>query len=142
MAFAGSCLCGAVGYTIHRSHLNAVHCYCGMCRKAHGTAFSTHVIARPDQVSWRSGQDKLVRYQSSATGFREFCGACGTHIVVHGQSGDGTLAFPAGTLDGDPELTIVGHIFAADRVSWYEIADALPQHVAWPPGFGPDANES
>ena len=139
MGFKGGCLCGSIRYEIHRRHLNAMHCYCSMCRKAHGTAFSTHVMARPDQVEWSHGESTLRAYRSSATGYRKFCPACGSHLLVHGQTGDDTLAIPAGTLDGNPPLTILGHMYVVECVSWYTISDELPRHPAWPPGHGPVA---
>ncbi len=142
MAFSGGCLCGGVRYEILRKHLNAMHCYCAMCRKAHGTAFSTHAMARPEQVVWTRGRAALIPYESSPGAFREFCGRCGTHMLVHGQSGEDTLAIPAGTLDGAPELTILGHMFTRDLVPWHRIDDDLPQHEAWPPGFGPGEDRS
>ena len=131
--FPGGCLCGAVRYEIERKFLNAMHCYCGMCRKAHGTAYSTHVMLRPDHMRWLAGRERLVAYRSSAAGVREFCPVCGTHVLVHGQTGDDMLAVPAGTLDGDPPLTVRGHMFVADCVQWYRIADDLQQHAGWPP---------
>jgi hypothetical protein len=134
--FAGGCLCGANRYEIDRRHLNAMHCYCEMCRKAHGTAFSTHLIVRPGQLRWISGGD-LIPYESSPDAYREFCPTCGTHLVVHGQSGDDTLAIPAGTLDGKPPVTIIGHMYTGELVPWYRITDDLPQHERWPPGYGP-----
>ncbi len=138
--FQGGCLCGAIRYSIARKHLNARHCYCDMCRRAHGTAFSTHVLARPDQVSFVSGTTARKCYESSTDAFREFCPVCGTHMLVHGQSGDGSWAIPAGTLDGDPEIHIRGHMFTAERVRWHQITDSLPQHPGWPPGFGGNAS--
>ena len=65
MAFVGGCLCGACRYEIDRKYLNAIHCYCGMCRKAHGTAFSTHVALRRDQFRWLEGEPQVVPYESS-----------------------------------------------------------------------------
>ncbi len=132
--FAGGCLCGAIRYEISRKYLNAMHCYCQMCRRAHGTAFSTHLIVKPQQLAWTRG--RLRPYESSPDAYREFCQDCGSHMLVHGQSGDGTLSVPAGTLDGDPPITIIGHMYTEELVGWYEIADDLPQHKQWPPGFG------
>lgn len=128
----GGCLCGDVRYQVTRSHLIAVHCYCGMCRKAHGGAFSTHVPMRRDQ--FQLSQGTLHQFSSSPEGVREFCPACGSHILVHGQTADGSVAVPLGTFDGDPEVAITGHIFVKDKVSWYVIADDLPQFEGWPPG--------
>ena len=140
MTFTGGCLCGSIRYEVRRKHLNAIHCYCGMCRKVHGTAFSTHIIvAKPDQLVWVQGKERLKVYESSPNAYREFCERCGTHIFVHGQAGDDTAAIPAGTFDGDPGLTIVGHMYVENQVSWFSISDDLPQHPRWPPGLGPGA---
>jgi hypothetical protein len=43
----------------------------------------------------------------------------------------------AGTVDGDPVATPPEHIFVGSSASWYDIANALPQHDEWPPGFAP-----
>lgn len=130
--FAGGCLCGFIRYKINRSHLGAVNCYCGMCRKAHGGAYSTHIPMRREQFDLLEGE--LTQRNSSTHGCREFCPRCGSHILVHGQTTDGSVAVPAGTLDGDPKLIINSHIFVADKVSWYHITDDLPQYLSWPPG--------
>lgn len=139
MAFTGGCLCGAIRYQIERARLKAMHCYCEMCRRAHGTAFSTHCIVPPAQLHWLTGHNLRHAYESSPGAYREFCLHCGTHLLVHGQSGDGNLAVPAGTLDGDPPLILLGHMFTSECVRWYQIDDSLPQHKTWPAGFGPDA---
>ena len=128
MAFMGGCLCGQCRYRIDRRFLNAMHCYCSMCRKAHGTAYSTHAMTRPDQFHWLPGSPALIAYESSEGAFREFCPTCGTHLKVHGQTPEDLLAIPAGTLDGDPPLTLIGHMFTADCVSWHVIQDDLPRH--------------
>ena len=139
MAFTGGCLCGAIRFELQRKFLNAIHCYCGMCRKAHGTAFSTHVSARLDQLNWLQGKELLEAYESSPGAYREFCGQCGTHVLVHGQTNDNGVAVPAGTLDGDPPLNIVGHMYTESQVSWFKIADDYPQHAEWPPGIQPQS---
>ena len=56
------------------------------------------------------------------------------------QTGDGTYAVRGGTLDGDPTLEILGHMYVEECVSWYQIGDDLPQHARWPAGFGPSAS--
>lgn len=136
-AFLGGCSCGGRRYAITRKFLNAMHCHCRMCRLAHGAGFSTHVIVRPDQFRWTHDASALIAFESSPEAFREFCAVCGTHVLVHGQTGDDTLAIPAGTLDDPVELTVLGHMFVGDRAPWVNIEDDLPQHAQWPPGFGP-----
>ncbi|MEM7220278.1 MAG: GFA family protein [Pseudomonadota bacterium] len=134
--FPGGCLCGGVRYRIERRFLNAMHCHCDMCQRVHGGAFSTHLIVRPQQLVWERGEAELVEYASSASGRRLFCPICGAQMLIHGQSGDGTLAVPAGTLDGDPPLTILGHMFAAEALAWSVADPDLPRYPGWPPGFG------
>ena len=136
MSMQGGCLCGAIRYAIVGNRLNAVNCYCSMCRQAHGTAYSTHATFNPARLTWLQGQKNLVRMESSPGGVREFCADCGSHILVYGQSGDDALSVPAGTLDGDAMITLVAHIFVADCVSWHTIQDDLPRYDAWPPGYG------
>ena len=137
MPFSGQCLCAKHRYEIDRKHLNAMHCYCQMCRRAHGTAFSTHLIVRPDEITWLSDRKELTAFESSQKAYREFCPACGSHLLVHGQSGDENLAVPAGTLDGKLDVTILGHMYVEELVPWHHIADDLPQYQQWPPGYGP-----
>ena len=140
--FTGGCLCGALRYRLDRRHLNAMHCHCQMCRKAHGTAFSTHVVCRPDQFEWLPGHDGRKAYVSSPGAAREFCPDCGAHVLVHGQSGDGNFAVPAGTLDGAPDITILGHMYVDEQVPWLELDDDLPRYADWPPGFGSRKNNT
>ena len=132
--FTGGCLCGRVRYELQRKFLNAMHCHCSMCQRAHGGAYSTHLVFRADQLNWLSGRETLTAYESSQDAFREFCPQCGSQMLIHGQTGDGTLAIPAGTLDGDPALTLRGHMFVADRLAWADSDDSLPEYQGWPPG--------
>ena len=128
----GGCLCGHVRYRVERSHLSAVNCYCGMCRRAHGGTYSTHVPMRREQFQIVTGA--LEQFASSQRGRREFCGRCGTHVLVHGQNPDDSVAVPAGTLDGNPEVALTGHFFVREKVDWHPIRDDLPQYEGWPPG--------
>ena len=135
MAFTGGCLCGKVRYELDRKFLNAIHCHCSMCQRAHGGAYSTHLAFRADQLNWLTGRELLVAYESSKGAYREFCSACGSHILIHGQTGDDSLSIPAGTLDGDPPITDLGQIFVDDRLHWATPDPAAPQHPGWPPGI-------
>lgn len=110
MAFEGRCVFGQIHYRLTRRILNAAHCYCSICRRAHGTGFSTHVASRPDQLRFPTGT--LIDYESSPSAVRSFFPHCSRRTLIPGQSGGRDFAIPAGTLDG------------------------LPQHQGWPPGFG------
>lgn len=137
MAFTGGCLCGKVRYELDRKFLNAIHCHCSMCQRAHGGAYSTHLAFRADQLNWLTGRELLVAYESSKGAYREFCSACGSHILIHGQTGDDSLSIPAGTLDGDPPITDLGQIFVNDRLHWATPDPDAPQYPGWPPSIKP-----
>ncbi len=130
--YRGRCLCGAIEFALTRRHLGAVNCYCSMCRRAHGTAFSTHVPMRRDQFVLERGE--LTAFASSTHGRREFCAACGSHVLVHGQTKDASVAVPAGLLDDIDKVEVQSHIFVEEKAAWQPIADELPQHVGWPAG--------
>jgi len=136
VSFTGRCLCNTVRYQINRKHLNAMHCHCRMCQQVHGGAYSTHLVVRPQQLEWLAGREQLQAYESSPNAFREFCTRCGSQMLIYGQTGDETLAIPAGTLDGDPHLTELGHMFVNSERAWAAPAADLPRHPGWPPGFG------
>jgi hypothetical protein len=132
----GSCLCGAVRYEINGSFKMMGHCHCGMCRKANGAAFVTWGIIDPGQFRWTSGEQLVRAYESSPGRQRGFCRNCGSQLVSMHSSVVGEIV--VGTLDDDPGTRPTEHIFVGAKASWYEIADALPQHAEWPPGLSAD----
>lgn len=129
----GSCLCGSVRFEVARSYLSAVNCYCGMCRRAHGSSYSTHVAMRREQFRLIAGE--LSVFTSSNEGRREFCQFCGSHVLVHGQTADDSVAVPAGLFEQGAPIEVTAHIFVKDKVAWQSIDDNLPQHDSWPPGI-------
>lgn len=139
MPYRGRCLCGAVVFELERSRLAAMHCHCTMCQRAHGTAYSTHVLAKANEVRWVAGREWLTTYRSSEEGTRQFCSRCGSQIVAADQAGAGFWGIPVGLLEDDPELRLLGHMYTADRRRWVNLDDGLPRHSGWPPGTGPTA---
>jgi len=137
MIVRGRCLCGGVRFEIERSRLSAMHCHCIMCQRAHGTAYSTHVVAKAGQVRWIAGRELLATYQSSEVGTRQFCSRCGAQIVAADQAGPGLWGIPVGLLEDDPKLRLLGHMYVANKRHWVALDDALPRYGAWPPGSGP-----
>jgi len=133
----GSCLCGTLRYEVSGPFNGMVNCHCSMCRKHHGTAFATFVAAPYESFKWISGENDVVRYQSSEKGYRPFCRICGSVAPTLAPS-MGLVIVPAGNLEGDlgvkPEL----HMFVGSKAPGTSIADSLPQHDAWPPAFGGD----
>jgi hypothetical protein len=130
----GACLCGAVTFSIGPPYRWFAYCHCSLCRKHHGSLFGLGLGVARDRLEWRSGNDDVVHYRATAAFERPFCRHCGS--TVPAVSHDARYwHVPAGLLDGDPGERPRSHIFVASKSPLHEIADALPQHAAYPPGI-------
>jgi hypothetical protein len=110
------------------------HCHCSRCRKAHGAAFATYLMAPAEGFRIERGKEQIHPYESTPGFHRPSCERCGS-VVPDGVAHDGKVSFPAGPLDDDPGVRPLAHIFVGSQAPWYEIPDTLPRFDAWPPGF-------
>ena len=124
----GSCLCGGVCYEVSGPLRNVIACHCTQCRKQTGH-FMAATAARLEHFRVTKSNE-LRWYASSAMAEREFCGACGSTLFWQGKGRD-YVAIAAGTLDGDTNLRLVGHVFCADKGDYYEISDGGYQRPQW-----------
>jgi hypothetical protein len=130
----GSCLCGAVAFTVAPPYRWFAHCHCAMCRKQHGSLFNTSLGVDRAALRWISGADDVVRYRASAAFERPFCRHCGANVpaVSHDER---YWHVPAGLLDDGVDAQPRSHIFVASRSPLTELDDALPKYAAYPPGI-------
>ena len=128
----GSCLCGAVAFALHTPLLSMSHCHCRMCRKQHGTAFSTYIEIAAAGLHWLRGAEQVQAYASSPGVERRFCSICGSKLVIATTDRLDHLWVAAGALDDAPPLAPQCHIFVGSKAPWYAIHDNLPQHEAYP----------
>jgi hypothetical protein len=129
----GSCLCGDVTWEADGPFELMSHCHCSRCRKAHGTAFSTALLAPEAGFRSTGGRERVVAFGADGAFPRPFCGRCGSSVPA--AASDGHVALHAGSLDEDPGVRPLAHIFVGSKAPWYELFDALPRFDAWPPGF-------
>ena len=123
----GSCLCGKVQYEIRSAPLVMYYCHCGACRKATGSSFATNIVVKTDDFAVTAGRDSLAAFESSPNKHRYFCSACGSPIYSHGEKTKHIVSVRSGTLNDDPGIRPSVHAFVADKASWDEICDSLPQ---------------
>lgn len=121
MTYTGTCLCGAVRYEAEGPLRPVVGCHCRQCRKWTGhfvaaTSAPRAGVTITGEVRW---------FRSSDFARRGFCPECGSSLFWDGP-GD-NLSICAGSLDGNPDLPMAGHIYCADKGAYYAIADGLPQ---------------
>ncbi|WP_439544651.1 GFA family protein [Sandarakinorhabdus sp.] len=130
----GRCLCGAVRFHLLGALPPVGFCHCSQCRRVSGTGSNAVLNIRTERFVWDAGETEL-RHFTTATGWRNmFCGQCGCPTPQ--PTPDGKRMFvPAGALDGDPPLTISGHIFTGSKPGWVAICDDAPQ-FAGQPGAG------
>jgi hypothetical protein len=124
---SGSCLCGAVRFTVGLPSLYCAHCHCSMCRRNHGAAYVTWFGVPRAALTLDAGEKDLVRYESSEHGSRSFCGRCGSSLfcenTLHPDRVDIPLAAISGPIDRAPQF----HVFFDSRAPWVKIGDALPR---------------
>ena len=120
----GSCLCGAVTFTIEGDLASPDACHCSQCRKQSG-----HVWASTDVPEDRiaiEGADNLTWYKASEKVRRGFCKTCGSYLFWD-PMGQPRLAVAMGAIDAPTGTKLGIHIFTADKGDYYDIADGVPQ---------------
>ena len=128
----GSCMCGEVRYAIRGKVGDITHCHCTTCRKAHGSAFSSVAAVQISDFEFTTGTSLIKCYNSSADKVRCFCSNCGSHIYAH-KDGQEHFVLRLGTLDDDPMVKPVNHIWLSQKAPWYDPQTDcnLPKHEEW-----------
>ena len=123
----GGCLCGVVRFEIDGALRHITHCYCSMCRKAHGAAFATYATLGRRRLRLVAGGDIVRRYASSAHVTRESCSRCGSQLFWSHDGAPDAVSVALGTVEGDPGGRPEAHVHDDDRGCWVGIDDALPR---------------
>ena len=123
--YHGRCECGAVAFEVPKLRLEVTFCHCGQCRRTSGHQWAA---TRAPWNSLRFENDAELRwYASSDTAKRGFCGLCGSSLFYRMNGEDG-VGIAAGCIAQPNDLKPGKHIFVADKATYYDIADDLPQH--------------
>jgi hypothetical protein len=128
--YHGSCFCQTVSWNYSGAFDRLTHCYCSMCRKAHGTSFASYLVGSVQHFGFEGGEQSIRRFESSPGFIRSFCVNCGS-VLPNNHLGD-IVAIPAGSVDGDLDVEPSAHIFTRWKAPWHKITDSLPQHDNYP----------
>ena len=123
----GVCLCGAIQYEIDFPTLGSVHCHCTMCRRWNGAGFTTWCAVAKDHLRILSGEEKLVRFQSSEHAGRFFCSVCGSSLFGDSSRTPGLMYIVMGPLQGEIDVAPLGHQCIESKAAYITIGDDLPQ---------------
>lgn len=123
---SGSCLCGAVRYTVEGAFERFYLCHCEYCRKDTGSAHGANLFSSTARLDWLSGADQVRTYKLPSTRHtRSFCTACGSALPT--SLGEGRmLVVPAGSLDSALSLRPDAHLFVASKAAWDEGLETIP----------------
>jgi hypothetical protein len=128
----GSCLCGGVKYEAEGPLHFVARCHCVQCRKASGAEFATNGSVRSEDFRIVGGKELLGRYESSPGRFRVFCSRCGSPLFKEDVRTPFEVRLRLGCLDSDQDQTPLFHLYVAEKPSWSEITDGLPQYAKRP----------
>jgi hypothetical protein len=130
----GRCLCGAVAYVIEGAPIRRRYCHCGRCRKALSSAHAANMATPVDAVRFTRGEAQLRSYKLGGARFftTVFCSGCGSPLPRRDHD-RGIALIPLGSLDDEPGVPALGHIFVGSKAPWFEIADDLPRYQEYPP---------
>lgn len=115
----GSCLCGAVHFTVTPKSNNIGVCHCDMCRKWGGGPF---LAASCESDMHIEGEEHLATYSSSDWAERGFCRKCGTHLFYRLKQGE-HYAIPVGLFDGSEQWQLDEQIFIDEKPAFYSFAE-------------------
>jgi hypothetical protein len=141
----GSCVCDRVAFSVTGAPSRLVHCYCSLCRRRSGGAFTSTLLTTTDRFRWLRGEARVRHYALPATlgsprrgaarqYSSDFCADCGSPMP--NVTGDREVSIPAGAIDdpwkspkGDTELAPLPavHLYVGSKAPWYSITDAWPQ---------------
>lgn len=121
----GSCLCGAVAFTIDAELREALACHCRQCRQQSGHFFAA--VPAPKEAVRLERDAGLAWYRASGTAARGFCDRCGSALFWRGDEAP-EIMVAMGSLDAPTGLRLSGHYWVDFKGDYYAIADGLPQH--------------
>ena len=121
----GSCLCGAVAFTIDAPLGDPLACHCKQCRQQSGHFFSA-VAAAKEAVHF-DRDDGLEWYRASDIATRGFCGTCGSTLFWRSDDA-ASIMVAMGSLDDTSGLRLSNHYWVKFKGDYYGIDDGLPQY--------------
>ena len=121
----GSCLCGAVRFSVIGELPPPDACHCSKCRKQSGHFFASTDVARSALTVL--GAEHVTWFHSSEKVRRGFCSTCGANLFWDPIHRD-WIGIAMGAFDGATNARLRVHIHVADKGDYYELGDGLPQN--------------
>ncbi|WP_372741089.1 GFA family protein [Neptunomonas sp.] len=122
--YKGSCLCGAVSFTVTGFSDRAANCHCSMCRKFHGAAYGT--LVGVFNLKWLTGSFHLKEFISPNGAVRTFCKECGSSLGFRVKGAPlSEMELAIATFDEAIPVEIDAHIYIDYKADWCKLQDNL-----------------
>ncbi|MEJ1960056.1 MAG: GFA family protein [Gammaproteobacteria bacterium] len=122
----GGCLCGAIRYRATGDSTARALCHCRSCRLASGAPSVAWVVFRAGEFAFVSGEP--IRFHSSPSVTRTFCGKCGTPLTYQADSRGDSIDVTTATLDRADEYAPTIEIWLEEKLEWECANGALRQY--------------
>ena len=131
---SGSCLCGAIQYTVNEPITELRACHCRDCQKASGTGGTVNAMIPSAAFTLTRGAPKRFTKtaDSGRTLHRYFCGDCGSPLYSQRETLPEMMALRIGTLDDASKMKITANIWTKSARPWAHIDPASKQFPGQP----------
>ena len=110
----GGCFCGKVRYEFSGSDYPIANCHCSMCRKTSGAPFVAWAVVPNSAFTYTAGTPTTLN--SSESGTRYFCNACGTPIACTNNEHPDIIDVTVGSLDHPENFPPTMEVFEDSRL--------------------------
>ncbi|WP_245156345.1 GFA family protein [Agrilutibacter solisilvae] len=129
---SGTCFCGAVEVQVTGEPEGMGYCHCASCRSWSAGPVNAFTLWKPENVKVTRGAGQVGHFQKTPMSDRQFCTACGGHVMTHHPPLGLTDVYAATipTLDFKPGV----HVNYAETA--LPMKDGLPKFKDFPSEFG------
>lgn len=78
----GTCFCGTVEVEVAGTPEAMGYCHCASCRSWSASPVNAFTLWKPENVRVTRGAEAIGHYRKSANSDRQFCTACGGHLMT------------------------------------------------------------
>jgi hypothetical protein len=116
----GSCLCGAIRFTVSARVAELRACHCTHCQKTSGAGGSVNAVLPSAAFKLTQGTPKRydAKAESGRTLYRYFCGECGSPIYSQRANNQEMVVVRAGAFDSAEGMKIATHIWTRSARPW------------------------
>lgn len=114
---SGSCLCGAVKFTIKNQPKKFYRCHCSLCRRQSGVGHNLATIVKVEDFDWQTSKELISSWKKESGYRNDFCKKCGSTVpnILRGQP---YVWLPLGLLNENIKADCCGDFCTDDSMVW------------------------